>query len=157
MRFVPRATLDVHLGLPPRVARAALVGMISAPERPVLFRARTTLAGEEDARGLRLWVIPAMGSMALFEARAEVEPEGDGSRVRLSVGPRAGSTSFFWTLGALVLAAGGVMLAFGHLAGAVTLALPLLGWWGRFVAESALLAEGVRAIEGGRRRAVHST
>lgn len=155
MRLVPRETLEVQLGLPPRVVSAALGRMIASPEPPAFFRPRDTLAGEVEASVLRLWIIPSFGSMALFEARAEVAAdEAGGARVSLRVGPKPGATSFFWTLGGLVVAAGAVMLAFGHLAGAVTMALPFLAWWGRFVAESIRIAEAVRRLEGRRRRAL---
>jgi hypothetical protein len=156
VHLVPRETLEVRLGLPPRVVTAALGRMISSPEPPAFFRPRDTLAGHEGGEGgLRLWIIPSFGSMALFEARAEVAPDaGGGARVSLRLGPRPGATSFFWSLGGLVVAAGAVMLAFGHLAGAVTMVLPLLGWWGRFLAESIRIAQAVRRLEGGRRRAL---
>ncbi|MFT3914815.1 MAG: hypothetical protein QM704_12070 [Anaeromyxobacteraceae bacterium] len=151
---MPRETLTVELGLPPGVARAALRRMIETAEPPALFRAGDGLAGEEVGGELIVRIVPAAGSMALFEARARVEPTEAGSRVRLLVGPRPGATSFFWSLGSLVVSAGIVLLVFGHPAGAVTLCLPLLGWWGRFVGESVRLVRVVRGLAGGRTRAV---
>jgi hypothetical protein len=148
MPLVPSAIVELTLGLPPRVVVAALARMVASPEPPAPFRRRETLAGEEGEGGLRLRMIPALGSLALFEARAEVEPSGVGARVRLRIAPRQGATSFFWTLGAAIMAAGAVLLAFGHLAGAVTLTLPLLAWWGRFLAESAAIARAVGALDG---------
>jgi len=154
MQLVPRETLEIDLELPPRIVEAALRQMIGAPEQPAFFRAREGLAGEEGPGGLLLRIIPAAGSMALFEARAEVKGTQAGARVRLEIGPRPGATSFFWSLGSLVVSTGLLLLVFGHPAGAVTVCLPVLAWWGRFLGESARLVRGVRALGGGRRRAV---